>query len=90
MKIAGCIIQKKNIISYSEHLFEARYKNRYIYKSTLSFLGGVLVGIAVIEIIASYEPTVIDYMRGRVDVNIQETYVDSVLVKRDTIITYKK
>lgn len=48
------------------------------------------VGIAVIEIIASYEPTVIDYMRGRVDVNIQETYVDSVLVKRDTIITYKK
>lgn len=31
MKIAGCIIQKKNIISYSEHLFEARYKNRYIY-----------------------------------------------------------
>lgn len=50
----------------------------------------MLVGIAVIEIIASYEPTVIDYMRGRVDVNIQETYVDSVLVKRDTIITYKK
>jgi len=60
------------------------------YKSTLSFLGGALVGIAVIKIIASYEPTVIDYMRGRVDVNIQETYVDSVLVKRDTIITYKK
>lgn len=33
MKIEGCIIQKKNIISYSEHLFEARYKNRYIYIS---------------------------------------------------------
>lgn len=28
-------------------------------------------------------------MRGKVDVNIQETYVDSILVKRDTIITYK-
>lgn len=27
--------------------------------------------------------------RGKVDVNIQETYVDSILVKRDTIITYK-
>lgn len=60
------------------------------YKSTLSFLGGALVGIAVIKIIASYEPTVIDYMRGRVDVNIQETYIDSILAKRDTIITYKK
>lgn len=33
MKIAGCIIQKKGIISYSEHLFEARYKKRYIYIS---------------------------------------------------------
>lgn len=28
--------------------------------------------------------------RGKVDVNIQETYVDSILVKRDTIITYKE
>lgn len=28
--------------------------------------------------------------RGKVDVNIQETYVDSILIKRDTIITYKK
>lgn len=34
-------------------------------------------------------PTVLDFMRGKVDVNIQETYVDSILVKRDTIITYK-
>lgn len=59
-------------------------------KSTVAFFGGALVGISIVMIIMSHEPTVIDYMRGRVDVNIQETYVDSVLVKRDTIITYKK
>lgn len=53
-------------------------------------MGGALVGISIVMIIISHEPTVMDYMRGRVDVNIQETYVDSVLVKRDTIITYKK
>lgn len=41
-------------------------------------------------IILLNRPTVLDFMRGMVDVNIQETYVDSVLVKRDTIITYKK
>lgn len=39
-------------------------------KSTLLFLGGVLVGISIVMIIMSHEPTVIDYMRGRVDVNI--------------------
>ena len=59
-------------------------------KSTVASLGGVLVGMSIIIVVKSYEPTVIDYMRGKVDVNIQETYVDSILVKRDTIITYKK
>lgn len=59
-------------------------------KSTVAFFGGALVGISIVMIIMSHEPTVIDYMRGMADVNIQETYVDSVLVKRDTIITYKK
>lgn len=41
-------------------------------------------------IILLNRPTVLDFMRGTVDVNIQETYVDSILIKRDTIITYKK
>lgn len=59
-------------------------------QTSLSCLGGVLVGFGFCMIVLLNRPTVIDYMRGRVDVNIQETYVDSVLVKRDTIITYKK
>lgn len=41
-------------------------------------------------IILLNRPTVLDFTRGKVDVNIQETYVDSILIKRDTIITYKK
>ena len=57
---------------------------------SLSCLGGILIGFGICMAILLDRPTVIDYMRGRVDVNIQETYVDSVLVKRDTIITYKK
>lgn len=48
------------------------------------------MGFGFCMIILLNRPTVLDFMRGRVDVNIQETYVDSVLVKRDTIITYKK
>lgn len=59
-------------------------------QTSLSCLGGVLIGFGFCMIVLLNRPTVIDYMRGRVDVNIQETYVDSVLVKRDTIITYKK
>lgn len=59
-------------------------------KTLLAYLGGVLTGISLCVIILNNNPTVIDYMRGMVDVSIQETYVDSVLVKRDTIITYKK
>lgn len=66
------------------------FMNDGFYKSTVSLIGLALVAISTILIIMNREPTVIDYMRGRVDVNIQETYVDSVLVKRDTIITYKK
>lgn len=59
-------------------------------KSSLSCLGGILIGFGFCMIILLDIPTVLDFMRGRVDVNIQETYADSVLVKRDTIITYKK
>lgn len=59
-------------------------------KSSLSCLGGILIGFGFCMIILLDRPTVLDFMRGRVDVNIQETYADSVLVKRDTIITYKK
>ena len=70
--------------------FYSFFMNDGFYKSTVSLLGGALVGISTILIIMNREPTVIDYMRGRVDVNIQETYIDSILVKRDTIITYKK
>lgn len=57
---------------------------------SLSCLGGILMGFGFCMIILLNRPTVLDFMRGRVDVNIQETYVDSILVKRDTIITYKK
>lgn len=33
MKIEGCIIQKKKIIVYSNHDFQAWYKHRFIYVS---------------------------------------------------------
>lgn len=33
MKIEGCIIQKKKIITYSNHDFQAWYKHRFIYVS---------------------------------------------------------
>ena len=58
-------------------------------RSSLSCLGGILIGFGFCMIILLNRPTVLDFMRGEVDVNIQETYVDSILVKRDTIITYK-
>lgn len=60
-----------------------------LYSRIISLVGGILIGCSMCIFITS-KPTVIDYMRGKVDVNIQETYIDSVLVKRDTIITYKK
>lgn len=47
------------------------------------------LGVGIGTSILVQRPTVLDFMRGKVDVNIQETYVDSILVKRDTIITYK-
>lgn len=75
------------IVSYLVSMF---MMDTNLSKSTVAFFGGALVGISIVMIIMNHEPTVIDYMRGRVDVNIQETYIDSVLVKRDTIITYKK
>lgn len=59
-------------------------------QSSLSCLGGILIGFGFCMIILLDRPTVLDFMRGKVDVNIQETYVDSILIKRDTIITYKK
>lgn len=51
---------------------------------------GKYLGFGFCMIILLNRPTVLDFMRGKVDVNIQETYVDSILIKRDTIITYKK
>ena len=57
-------------------------------QSSLSCLGGIGFGFCMIILLN--RPTVLDFMRGKVDVNIQETYVDSILIKRDTIITYKK
>lgn len=56
---------------------------------SLSCIGGILIGFGFCMIILLNRPTVLDFMRGKVDVNIQETYIDSILVKRDTIITYK-
>lgn len=50
----------------------------------------MLIGVGIGTSILVQRPTVLDFMRGKVDVNIQETYVDSILIKRDTIITYKK
>ena len=77
--IAGCLVYCSSVFVDNDFL-----------KTLLAYLGGVLTGISFCVIILNNNPTVIDYMRGKVDVNIQETYVDSVLVKRDTIITYKK
>ena len=34
MKIAGCIIQKRQIIDHTENLFNANYKGKRIYIST--------------------------------------------------------
>ena len=75
--IAGCLVYSSIFV-----------KNDFL-KTLLAYLGGILTGISLCMTILNNTPTVIDYMRGRVDVNIQETYVDSILVKRDTIITYK-
>ena len=71
------------------YLISLFIKDDGFIKSTSAFIGGALVGISIIMIINSHEPIVIDFMRGKVDVSIQETYVDSVLIKRDTVITYK-
>ena len=76
--IAGCLVYWSSIF----------VKNDFL-KTLLAYLGGILTGISLCMTILNNTPTGIDYMRGRVDVNIQETYVDSILVKRDTIITYK-
>lgn len=34
MKIAGCIIQKKNIMEFSKEIFHATYKGKNIYISS--------------------------------------------------------
>lgn len=60
-----------------------------LFQLPLSCLGGMLIGVGIGTSILVQRPTVLDFMRGKVDVSIQETYVDSILVKRDTIITYK-
>lgn len=78
-----------SLMDFCDIYFEEALQS-FMNKACEEYLGGVLIGISLCVIILNNNPTVIDYMRGRVDVNIQETYVDSVLVKRDTIITYKK
>lgn len=39
MKIAGCIIQNRNIIESNQHTFHAIYKGKNIYVSSIHELG---------------------------------------------------
>lgn len=79
-----CMLMEAGILIFLSSIFAS---NR-LYSRIIALVGGILIGFSMCILITS-KPTVIDYMRGKVDVNIQETYVDSILVKRDTIITYK-
>ncbi len=81
-----------SIMDFCDIYFEEALKSFIkdgLFQLPLSCLGGMLIGVGIGTSILVQRPTVLDFMRGKVDVNIQETYVDSILVKRDTIITYK-
>lgn len=60
-----------------------------LFQLPLSCPGGMLTGVGTGTSILVQGPAVLDFTRGKVDVNVRETRVDSILVKRDTIITYK-
>ena len=56
-------------------------------------LTGLLYAAAILDVIIIFSPkekSCLEYLRGNLEVKYEKVYVDSVLVRTDTIIEFKK
>lgn len=77
MKVAGCIIQKRQIIDHTQNLFNANYKGKRIYISTEHRFGK-----SQYDHLKRFSIDVVDIKTGMYDV---QTYED-LYTMRDAII----
>lgn len=61
-----------------------------LYSMTLTGLLYVMIFGWLVVIIEPKEKSCLEYLRGNLEVKYEKTYVDSLLVRTDTIIKFKK
>lgn len=72
------------------HKTETKYDSEIVYPLHLTGLLYVAVILSIIIIFFPKEKSHLEYLRGNLEVKYEKVYVDSMLVRTDTIIEFKK
>lgn len=85
--VFGCVIAIYGIIG----IFTVKNSPEdHLIHVTSIFIGAIGIAISLIIIFTTINITPIDVYRGKTELKITETKIDSVVVKRDTIVVWKE
>lgn len=88
--IIGSLSSMLGIILIVFTLFAFRGQDDMIsFKVMASCLGTILLIGGMVMIVDNNNKSCIEYLRGNLDVRYEKIYVDSTLIRIDTIITFK-
>lgn len=88
--IIGSLSSMLGIILIVFVLFAFRRQDDMIsFKVMASSFGTILLVGGMVMIVGNNDKSCIEYLRGNLDIRYEKTYVDSTLIRIDTIITFK-